>query len=58
MNYDLGVRTINVFLNEQDTDFDDAMRDAFVQMIEDPKAKRSKKSKENLYKVLANLNRG
>ena len=52
MNYDLGVRTINVFMNEQDTVFDDAMRDAFVQMIENPKAKRSEKSKQNLYKAM------
>ena len=48
MNYDLGVRTINVFKNEQDTVFDEAMRDAFVRMIENKQAKRSKKAKSVL----------
>ena len=55
MNYDLGVRTINVFKNEQDTVFDEAMRDAFVRMIENKQAKRSKKAKSVLYDALAEV---
>lgn len=52
MNYDLGVRTINVFMNHQDSVFDADMRQAFVDMIENPQAKRSEKAKKILYQAL------
>jgi len=52
MNYDLGVRTIEIVMNQQDTVFDADMRQAFVDMIENKDAKRSAKSKKELYEAL------
>ena len=52
MNYDLGVRTVEIVMNQQDTVFDADMRQAFVDMIENKDAKRSAKSKKELYEAL------
>jgi hypothetical protein len=52
MNYDLGVRTINVVMNHQDSVFDADMRQAFVDMIENKQAKRTATRKKELYDAL------